>query len=86
MTTSPSRTQRSGSAAESGASSSGKYRFIGFSSRLWSRISSPSLKTSVRKPSHLGSNCQPSPLGSSLAAVESIGSKGGAKGRRMTQS
>ena len=80
MTISPSRTQRSGSAAASGATSSGKYRFIGFSSRLWSRMSPPSRKTSVRNPSHFGSKSHPSPSGRASAALESIGASGGSKG------
>ena len=84
MTTSPSSTQRSGMAADSGVMSSGKYRFIGRLSRLCSKISSPSRNTSVRKPSHLGSNCQPSPSGSASAALESIGSSGGSNGSRMS--
>src|SRR5438477_8099172 len=54
---------------------------MGFSSRLCSRISSPSRKTSVRKPSHFGSNSQPSPEGNSSAEAESIGASGGSKGR-----
>src|SRR5439155_2428932 len=82
MTTSPSTTHRSGSDAVSGAMSSGKYRFIGFSSRLCSMISSRSRKTSVRNPSHFGSNSQPSPDGNSSAAADNIGSSGGEKGRR----
>src|SRR5438105_4115964 len=81
MTISPSRTQRAGRAAASGATSSGKYRFIGFSSRLWSSISSPSRKTIVRNPSHFGSNCQPSPVGNPAAALDNIGAIGGSKGR-----
>src|SRR6185295_6291830 len=84
--TSPSTTHRQGSASFSGSTSSGKYRFIGRSSRLWSRISSPSRKTSVRKPSHLGSNCQPSPAGSASAALESMGASGEAKGSGTAES
>jgi len=85
ITISPSITQRSDGMAASGAMSSGKYRFMGFSSRLCSRISSPSRNTSVRKPSHLGSNCHPSPPGKASAALDNIGARGGAKGRRMAQ-
>src|SRR4029077_5225480 len=85
ITISPSTTQRSDSVAASGAMSSGKYRFMGFSSRLCSRISSPSRNTSVRKPSHLGSNCHPSPPGKASAALDNMGARGGAKGRRMAQ-
>src|SRR5581483_9676443 len=55
---------------------------MGLPSRLWSRTSSPSRKTSVRNPSHFGSNCQPSPSGIRSAARESIGASGGANGRR----
>ena len=82
MTISPSTTQRSDSAAASGATSSGKYRFMGFSSRLCSRISSPSRNTSVRKPSHFGSNCHPSPPGRPSAALDNMGASGGANGKR----
>src|SRR5439155_15844773 len=85
MTISPSTTQRSGSVAVRGATSSGKYRFIGFSSRLCSTTSSPSRNTNVRKPSHLGSNCQPSPPGKASAALDSMGASGGAKGRRISR-
>src|SRR5947208_5247211 len=84
ITISPSITQRSDGMAASGAMSSGKYRFIGFSSRLCRRISSASRNTSVRKPSHLGSNCQPSPPGKASAALDSMGASGGAKGRRVS--
>ena len=45
--------------------------------------SSPSRKTSARKPSHLGSYSQPSPSGRSAAALASMGSTGGSTGRRM---
>src|SRR2546427_4022357 len=86
ITISPSMTQRSDSVAASGAMSSGKYRFMVFSSRLCSRISSPSRNTRVRKPSHLGSNCHPSPPGRASAALDSMGASGGAKGRSMPQS
>ena len=54
-------------------------------SRLCSRISQPSRNASVRKPSHLGSNCHPSPPGKASAALDNIGARGGAKGRRMAQ-
>src|SRR5437867_8828116 len=86
ITTSPSTTHRSGSALARGARSSGKYRFIGFSSRLCKRISSPSRNTRVRKPSHFGSNCHPSPEGNSAAAVDNIGWSGGSNGNRTPQS
>src|SRR5215475_15174417 len=55
---------------------------MGFSSRLCSRISSPSRNTIVRNPSHFGSNCQPSPPGRASAAFDSIGASGGANGSR----
>src|SRR5262245_27442159 len=55
---------------------------MGFVSRLCRYSSSPSRKTSVRKPSHLGSYCQPSPVGSG-PGLESIGSSGGANGSFM---
>ena len=85
MTTSPSSTQRSGSAARSGAASSGKYRSSGLRSRDCVYTSSPSRKTRARKPSHLGSNSQPSSLGSESAALASIGSIGGSNGSAMAQ-
>src|SRR4030095_7963003 len=72
----------SGRGAASGSTSSGKYRFIGFSSRLCSMISLPSRNTIVRNPSHLGSNCQPSPPGRASAAFDSMGAGGGANGSR----
>src|SRR5262245_32724321 len=83
ITISPSTTARSGSAAARGATSSGKYRFIGRSSRLCIKMSSPSRNTIVRKPSHFGSNSQPSPPGRPLAEDDSIGAIGGANGKRM---
>src|SRR5215472_8983012 len=86
ITISPSRMQRSGREDASGATSSGKYRFIGLSSRLCRRISFPSRNTNVRKPSHLGSNSQPSPSGRSPAALDSMGASGGAKGRTTRRS
>src|SRR5215510_12809176 len=39
--------------------------------------SSPARKTIARKPSHLGSKSQPSPAGSSVASLASMGSTGG---------
>src|SRR5512143_3019691 len=47
-------------------------------------VSSPSRNTSARKPSHFGSNSQPSPVGSASAAFASIGSRGGWNGSRIT--
>src|SRR5580704_16758553 len=44
------------------------------------KISSPSRKTSTRKPSHLGSKIQPSPSGSSATRLASIGKSGGLTG------
>src|SRR5256885_11022501 len=86
ITISPSTTHLSGSDDVNGPMSSGKYRFIGFSSRLCSMISSRSRKTSVRNPSHFGSNSQPSPDGNSTAAADNIGSSGGEKRRSQTLS
>ncbi len=37
----------------------------------------------MRKPSHLGSNCHPSPPGRASAALDSMGASGGANGRDM---
>src|SRR5258705_7874515 len=80
MTISPSRTQRRGNDEPNGSSSSGKYRFSGFSSRLWIRISSPSRKTSARNPSHFGSKIQSPSAGNSLTRLASIGNSGGFTG------
>ena len=73
MTISPSSTQRGGNWARSVSTSSGKYRFSGFRSRLWIRSSSPSRNTRVRNPSHFGSKTQESPEGSSSTRLASIG-------------
>src|SRR5260370_1305720 len=78
----PSSTQRGGSRALRGSMSCGKYRWSGFSSRLWIRISSPSRKTRARNPSHFGSKIHPSPCGRSLVRLASIGKTGGLTGRR----
>src|ERR1051326_5267854 len=48
--------------------------------------SSPSRKTSVRKPSHLGSKIHPSPGGNSPTRVASIGRTGGFTGRSIVHS
>src|ERR1700690_662946 len=45
--------------------------------------SSPSRKTSARKPSHFGSKIHPSPRGSSPTRSASIGKTGGATGNCM---
>src|SRR5580698_1526020 len=45
------------------------------------KISSPSRKTSARKPSHLGSKIQLSPAGSAAIRLASIGRTGGFTGR-----
>ena len=54
-TISPSITDRSGKFASTAATTSGKYRVIGFSLRLPISTSSPSRKMIERNPSHLGS-------------------------------
>ena len=77
ITISPSTTQRGGRSAPSCACSSGKYRSSGFRSRLWMWKRSPSRNTRARKPSHLGSNSQPSPSGMPVDSLASIGSIGG---------
>src|SRR2546428_13735678 len=60
---------------------SGKYRVIARPPRLIKATSSPSRKTSVRKPSHLGSYSQPSPLGIPESEIaESIGSMSSGSG------
>src|SRR6266550_6530794 len=48
------------------------------------KISSPSRKMSVRNPSHLGSKIHPSPGGSSLTRLASIGRTGGLTARFMS--
>src|SRR2546428_1864794 len=59
----------------------GKYRVISRPPRLIKATSSPSRKTSVRKPSHLGSYSQPSPLGIPESEIaESIGSMSSGSG------
>src|ERR1700678_4176768 len=45
------------------------------------KISSPSRKTSTRKPSHLGSKIHPSPSGKPATRFASIGKRGGLSGR-----
>src|SRR2546423_660543 len=47
------------------------------------KTSSPSRKMSVRNPSHLGSKIQPSPGGSALTRLASIGSTGGFTARSI---
>src|SRR5437870_6795042 len=60
---------------------SGKYRVIARPPRLIKATSSPSRKTSVRKPSHLGSYSQPSPLGIPESEIAgSIGSMSSGSG------
>src|SRR2546426_10834964 len=81
ITISPSSTERAGNWDRSVSSSSGKYRFNDFSSRLWSRISSPSRNTSVRNPSHFGSKIHVPPAGNSPTRLASIGKTGGFTGR-----
>src|SRR6201999_1027651 len=61
--------------------SSGKYRVSGRSLREPSSISSPSRKTTHRKPSHLGSYSRPGSRGTACTAFASIGRTGGITGR-----
>src|SRR5437867_6392672 len=68
------------------SSNSGKYRFNGFSSRLWIRISSPSRNTNARNPSHFGSKIHDPPVGNSATLFASIGKTGGFTGRCTPQS
>src|ERR687888_614648 len=75
ITISPSSAEWGGSSSPSGRSS-GKYRSSGRSFRDHSASSPPSFSSTPRKPSHLGSNCQPSPAGSSLTSSASIGGNG----------
>src|SRR5260370_41801727 len=70
---SPSRTTFSGRSLRNAGTTSGKYRVIGRAPRLTSSTLSPSRKTSVRKPSHLGSYSQLSPLGMPSPGADSIG-------------
>ena len=81
---SPSTTQRGGRFCRRASTSSGKYRVIGRSLRLPSSISSPSLKTIVRKPSHFGSTWPTS--GISFTDFDSIGARGGITGRSIRPS
>src|SRR4051812_32930400 len=46
-------------------------------------MSSPSRNTMQRKPSHFGSNSQPSPSGMARASLASIGRNGGDRGRAI---
>src|SRR5690348_11892831 len=55
------------------SATSGKYRASGLPDFDVSVTSSPSRRARQRKPSHLGSNCQPLPAGSSAARSASIG-------------
>src|SRR6185437_14908080 len=71
---SPSRTTLSDLRVRNAGSSSGKYRVMGRAPRLISSTWSWSLKTRVRKPSHLGSYSQLSPAGTPSPGAESIGS------------
>src|ERR1700737_2274655 len=73
-TSSPSSTTLSRRSFRNAGSSSGKYRVIGRAPRLMSSTLSPSRKTSVRKPSHLGSYSQLSPRGMPSPGADSIGS------------
>src|SRR5438128_1078657 len=45
--------------------------------------SSPARKQIARKPSHFGSNCHPSPVGTSGTTFASIGASGGWNGRSI---
>jgi hypothetical protein len=67
------------SVAASGATSSGKYRFMGFSSRLCSRISSPSPKHQRSKAVLLGLELP------SLAAKQGVGGAGQHGGKRWSE-
>ena len=60
----------------------GEVATSGFSSRLWSWISSPSRKTRTRNPSHFGSKIHPAPGGMASTRLASIGNSGGGTGRR----
>src|SRR5712691_4522282 len=71
---SPSSTTFSGRSLRNAGRTSGKYRVIGRAPRLTSSTLSPSRKTSVRNPSHLGSYSQLSPLGMPSPGADSIGS------------
>ena len=54
-TTSPSTMHSGGKVPTSAGTSSGKYRFSGFLSRLWMYASPPETNTIARNPSHFGS-------------------------------
>ena len=75
MTSSPSSTKVFAASARRFSSTSGKKRESDFPDLALISTSSPARKARQRKPSHLGSYCQPASLGSSLTSLASIGSR-----------
>ena len=63
-------------AGHRGAAAPGSSEAAGRPLRDQSASSSPSFSSTPRKPSHFGSNCQPSVSGSALTSCASIGGKG----------
>ena len=84
MASSPSRTKRSAGSARNALDHFGEIARRA-ACPLWTaaRPSSPSRKTRQRKPSHLGSNCQPCSSGSDSTSLASIGGKGGLFFKRL---
>src|ERR1700743_881764 len=81
MTISPSITQRSGNSAAPTATTSGKYRVVGFSLRLPTSTWSPSRKRMDLNPSHLGS--YEASGGIDFTDLASIGETGGITGKSI---
>src|SRR5262249_18952647 len=73
ITSSPSRTSAAGFNARRASAMSGKAAVSSLADFECSSTLSPSLNARQRKPSHLGSYCQPSPFGIALADGASIG-------------
>ena len=51
----------------------------------WSATSQPALKAKQRNPSHLGSNCQPSPSGNVATDLASIGAVSSGSAKTVTK-
>src|SRR5262249_34669878 len=72
MTSSPSITKRFAFKAASPSATSGKYRVRSLPDRAVNPTLSPALAARQRKPSHLGSYCQPLPAGNSSTCRASM--------------
>ena len=75
MTSSPSSTNVFGETARRFSSTSGKKRDSDLPDLALISTSPPARNARHRKPSHLGSNCQPASLGSSVTSLASIGER-----------